>query len=169
MTPALVTVLTTALAPGDFPRASLDYGALAPVLVISGAALLGVLVEAFVPRRSRYAVQVGLALLGLVAAFVVLVVVSVDHQTATAGLKSAGGAVLGSVIIDGPALFLQGAILVFAVLGVLTMAERLGGTGSDAFTPVGSTTPGSAGEALAEKAGAMTSEVFPSPSSPSSA
>ncbi len=163
MTPALVPAALGAvpLAPVDFTPASLDYGALAPILVVGGAALVGVLVEAFVPRRNRYVVQVGLTLLALAASFVVLVLVSVHHQTATAGLKSAGGAVLGAVIIDGPALFLQGTILVFAILGVLTMAERLGGTGSDAFTPMGSATPGSAGEALAEKAGAMTSEVFP--------
>ena len=153
--------MTPSLAAATFTQASLDYRALAPLLVVSGAALVGVLVEAFVPRRVRYATQVAVTLTGLVAAFVVLVLVSTYHQTATAGLAGAGGAVLGAVIIDGPALFLQGAILVFAVLGVLTMAERLGGTGSDAFTPMGSATPGSASEALAERAGAMTSEVFP--------
>ena len=38
----------------------IDYAAIAPVLVVLGAACLGVLVEAFVPRQQRWLVQVGL-------------------------------------------------------------------------------------------------------------
>ncbi|GAA1892293.1 NADH-quinone oxidoreductase subunit NuoN [Lapillicoccus jejuensis] len=150
-----------ALPAATFTTASIDYAALAPVLVVVGTALLGVLVEAFVPRAARYVTQVALTLVGLVAAFLVLVLLSVHHQTATAGVKGSTGVILGSVVVDGPALFLQGTILVFAVLGVLTMAERLGGRGADAFTPMGAATPGSPAEALADRAGAMTSEVFP--------
>ncbi len=52
----------------------IDYGAIAPMLVLFGVACLGVLVEAFVARRWRYRVQVPLTLLGLVAALVALVV-----------------------------------------------------------------------------------------------
>ena len=33
---------------------SIDYAALAPILIMLGVALLGVLVEAFVPRRLRH-------------------------------------------------------------------------------------------------------------------
>ena len=44
--------------------ADLDYAALAPMLILFGAACLGVLVEAFVPRRSRHPVQLSLSLLG---------------------------------------------------------------------------------------------------------
>jgi NADH-quinone oxidoreductase subunit N len=65
------------------------------------------------------------------------------------------------VVIDGPALFLQGTVLVLSVLGVLTMAERFDGVGPDAFTPQGAATPGSAQEALALRVGATTTEVFP--------
>ncbi|WP_295698350.1 NADH-quinone oxidoreductase subunit NuoN [Lapillicoccus sp.] len=162
MIPALGAQYLGAQLPGvDLVPATFNYAALSPILVVLGVATVGVLVEAFVPLRSRYAAQVGLTLAGLVAAFLLLVLLAVNHQTATAGLKVLGGAVLGSVIIDGPALFLQGTILVFAILGVLTMAERLGGVGADAFTPMGSATPGSGQEALALRAGSMTSEVFP--------
>ena len=56
---------------------------------------------------------------------------------------------------------MQGAILLMGVLGVLTMAERFGGVGPDAFTPSGASTPGSATETAAARAGALTSEVFP--------
>ena len=162
MIPALGAQYLGDQLPGvDLVPATFNYAALSPILVVLGVATVGVLVEAFVPLRSRYAAQVGLTLAGLVAAFLLLVLLAVNHQTATAGLKVLGGAVLGSVIIDGPALFLQGTILVFAILGVLTMAERLGGVGADAFTPMGSATPGSGQEALALRAGSMTSEVFP--------
>lgn len=162
----MIPTLAAALIPAQLPTADLvpatfDYAALSPIFVIFGVAIIGVLVEAFVPRASRYVVQVSLTLGGLIAAFLLLVLLAVKHQTATAGLKVASGAVLGSVVIDGPALFLQGSLLIFGILGVLTMAERLGGVGADAFTPMGSATPGSSQEALALRAGAMTSEIFP--------
>ena len=157
----MIAALGAQLPGVDLVPATFDYAALSPILVVLGVALVGVLVEAFVPLKTRYAAQVGLTLVGLVVALLLLVLLAARHQTATAGLKVVGGAVLGSVIIDGPALFLQGAILVFAILGVLTMAERLGGVGADAFTPMGSATPGSGQEALALRAGSMTSEVFP--------
>ena len=97
---------------------------------------------------------------GWSARFLAVVLVAVNNQTSTAGLASGTG-VKGSVVIDGPALFLQGAVLVLSFMGVLTMAERLGGVGSDAFTPMGAATPGSGQEALAVRAGLATSEVFP--------
>ena len=115
--------------PAQFVPATLDYAALLPLLIVFGFALIGVLVEAFVPRTSRYAVQVAITLIGLVGAFLAVVLVAVDNQTSTAGLLS-GTTVKGSVVIDGPALFLQGAVIVLSLMGVLTMAERLGGVGS---------------------------------------
>jgi NADH-quinone oxidoreductase subunit N len=155
-------VIATAVTqlPAQFVPATLNYAALLPMLIVFGFALIGVLVEAFVPRTSRYAVQVAITLIALVGAFLAVVLVAVNHQTSTAGLAEGAG-VKGSVVIDGPALFLQGAVLVLSFMGVLTMAERLGGVGSDAFTPMGAATPGSGQEALATRAGLATSEVFP--------
>ena len=46
--------------------------AITPVVIVLVAALLGVLVEAFVPRRIRHTVQVALAVLALLGAFLVL-------------------------------------------------------------------------------------------------
>ncbi|MEP6628836.1 MAG: NADH-quinone oxidoreductase subunit NuoN [Lapillicoccus sp.] len=154
------------LVTADFTSATINYAAILPMLVVFGFALVGTLVEAFVPRGSRYRVQVVVTLVGLVVAFLAVVLVAVNNQTATAGLfatgaSGAGGSIKGSVVIDGPGLFLQGAVLVLSLMGVLTMAERMGGVGSDAFTPMGSSTPGSAQEALAVRAGVATSEVFP--------
>jgi len=149
-----VTVLAAPMVPAAFKAADVSYGAIAPMLIVIAGALLGVLVEAFAPRRVRHTAQVALALVTLVAAFVVLVTVSTKAT-------NRGGTLAQAVIIDGPSLFLQGAILLMSVLGVLTMAEKFGGQGSDAFTPMGAAVPGSAHEAAALRAGLATSEVFP--------
>ncbi|MGW0432423.1 NADH-quinone oxidoreductase subunit NuoN [Micromonospora sp. NPDC003197] len=93
---------------------SFDYAALAPILIMLGAALVGVLVEAFAPRRRRQLVQFLLGLATLVAALVMVVVNSGK------GLTTAGAA----LAIDGPTLFLQGAILVLAIMALLLVGER---------------------------------------------
>jgi NADH-quinone oxidoreductase subunit N len=134
-----------------FVATKVNYGAILPMLIVFGAAALGVLVEAFVPRSYRYAGQVGVALVGLLAALGA-VVLGRDHQGIT---------LAGAVVIDGPALFLQGTILAMAILSVFAMAERFDSVGADAFTAQGASTPGSAQESAAVRAGATTTEVFP--------
>ena len=136
----------------EFSAVDIDYAAVAPMLIVVAGALIGVVVEAFAPRRSRHGIQVGLAVLTLVAAFVALVVWSRNNLTVTLG---------GSVVVDGVSVFLIGALLLMAALSVLIMAERFGGVGSDAFTPMGASTPGSSQEDVATRAGYATSEVFP--------
>ncbi|HET7659050.1 MAG TPA: NADH-quinone oxidoreductase subunit NuoN [Oryzihumus sp.] len=140
------------LATADFVAAKVNYAAVSPMLVVFGVALVGVLVEAFAPRSRRYAVQVTLSVAGLVGAFVALVF---------AARGNTGSTLEGAVVVDGPALFLQGTLLVLSVMGVLTMAERFDGTGADAFTPMGAAVPGSPYEAAALRAGATGTEVFP--------
>lgn len=143
---------------------SLEYSQLAPMLIVFAVAVAGVLVEAFAPRRARYTTHVGLALGGLAASFVAVV--------ALAGTRNA--AAVGSVAIDGPTLFLQGTILLVAILSVLLFADRgldraaaTAETAStsaftlDAFTPRASAVPGSVAEKEAAKAGAAQTEVFP--------
>ena len=77
-----MTALITSL-PTEFQVAQVDYAAIAPMLIVFGGAIVGVLVEAFAPRSIRYAAQVGLSVVTLVAALVVLVTVSVDAQGIT--------------------------------------------------------------------------------------
>jgi NADH-quinone oxidoreductase subunit N len=134
-----------------FVATKVNYGAVLPMLIIFGAAMVGVLVEAFTPRASRYRTQVGVALVGLVAALVA-VGYGVGHQ---------GSTLAGAVVIDGPALFLQGTILGLSILSMLAIAERFNGIGADAFTAQGASAPGSAQESAAVRAGATTTEVFP--------
>jgi NADH-quinone oxidoreductase subunit N len=97
-----------------FTVPNIDYAALLPMLVLFGAACLGVLVEAFVPRALRAPVQAGLALLALVVSFVT-VVFAAGTQTITAGR---------AVAVDGPALFLQGSIAVLGIAALLLLADR---------------------------------------------
>jgi NADH-quinone oxidoreductase subunit N len=138
--------------PFEFQAVAVNYAAVAPMLVVAGGALVGVLVEAFAPRMRRHLIQVWLTVLVLVAAFVLLVTRSRTNLAVTLG---------GSVAVDGVAVFLQGSLLVLTLAAVLVMAERFGGVGSDAFTPMGASTPGSPQEAVAIRAGYATSEVFP--------
>jgi NADH-quinone oxidoreductase subunit N len=113
----------TALAPGAaqvsmaapaFKLPPMNYPALAPMLILFGAACLGILVEAFVPRARRYPVQLGLALVALVAALLVVVRQS-GKQVLTAG---------DAIAVDGPTLFLQGSIIVLGIVALLLIAER---------------------------------------------
>ncbi len=143
---------------------SIEYGLLSPLLIVFAVAVAGVLVEAFMPRRARYGIQVTLTLGGLLAALAALV--SVYRRTGGA----AGGrlAAVGAVSVDRPALFLQAVILVVAALGVLLIAERAdpaeirsARTGFDAFTAQASAVPGSVAEKVATRTGVMQTEVFP--------
>ena len=140
---------------------SIEYGVLSPTLIVFGVAIAGVLVESFASRRSRYGIQVVLSLAGLVAALAALV-----RTYTTLGAGTGSSAAVGAVAVDRPALVLQGAILLTAVLGVLLIAERRGGSdsaasGLDAFTAQASAIPGSLAEKVATKAGIAQTEVFP--------
>jgi NADH-quinone oxidoreductase subunit N len=131
---------------------SIAYGLVMPMLIVFGAGVVGVLVEAFVPRAARYATQVAISLAGLAAAFVAVVMAADDAKGAT---------LAKAVVVDAPTLFLQGTILVMSVLAVLTMAERFGSREGDAFAPSASSIPGSPYEAATARAGWAQTEVYP--------
>jgi NADH-quinone oxidoreductase subunit N len=139
--------------PGPIAAPSLEYGALAPMLIVFGAALVGVLVEAFLPRSLRFQVQLTIAMAGLLGALVAVV------AYAAKGTKEV--AAQGAVVIDGPTLFLQATVLLLAVGGVFMMAESQVDPAGDAFAPMASATPGSAEERAATIAGWRQTEVYP--------
>ncbi len=146
----------------SIPAPKVEYGQLSPMLIVFGAAVLGILAEAFLPRRARYASQVGIALAGLAGAFVAVIVLATQGY----GTTKSGLLAMGSVALDGPALFLQGVILLAAVVSVLLYAERrldprTDRAGADAFAPQGAATPGSEQEKQAAKAGFASTEVYP--------
>jgi NADH-quinone oxidoreductase subunit N len=152
----------------NLPTPSVEYFLLSPMLIVFGIAIVGVLAEAFLPRRLRYGAQVILALAGLAAAFAAVIVVA--KSVPADGSRT----VLGAVAIDRPALFLQGTVVLVAVLGVIFIAERSQRpvatasaakskvfAGLDSFTPQASAVPGSDTEREAERAGAAQTELFP--------
>ncbi|WP_079431895.1 MULTISPECIES: NADH-quinone oxidoreductase subunit NuoN [Streptomyces] len=149
--------------PADrIPAPHIEYAQLAPTLIVVGAAVLGVLVEAFVPRRSRYHVQVFLAVASLAAAFAAVVALAAGGY----GNTKAHIAAMGAIAVDGPALFLQGTILLASVVAVFTFAERrldprAHGKRVDSFAAQAASVPGSDSEKAAVKAGFTTTEVFP--------
>ena len=145
----------------EFQAPQVDYRAVAPMLIVFGAALLGVLVEAFAPRVYRLAVQLTIAVVALLGGVVAVVVQAITGTPVeTAGVVRSGATVVGSVVIDKPALFLQGTILALALVAALTMAERSVDEGGP-FAPQASAVPGSNAEAIARRAGLVQSEVFP--------
>lgn len=145
---------------------TVEYDLLAPLLLVFGAAVVGVLVEAFCPRGARYRIQLAVTVVAQLAALVATIGVWIDLR-GTAGRI----AVMGSVAVDRPAVFLQGTILVIGVLSTLLMSERqsvrhavpgaVGARGLDAFTPQASAVPGSLAEKQATAAGLVQTEVFP--------
>nr|WSW67488.1 NADH-quinone oxidoreductase subunit NuoN [Streptomyces sp. NBC_00995] len=154
--------VTSAAPDAKFKAPVIEYTQLTPVLVVIGVAVLGVLVEAFVPRRARYYTQVFLTVAALVAAFAAVI----GLAAAGYGTTKAHIAAMGAVAVDGPALFLQGTILLTSLVAVFTFAERRldpesHGSRVDSFAAQAASVPGSDSEKAAVKAGFTTTEVFP--------
>ncbi|MGW7517265.1 NADH-quinone oxidoreductase subunit NuoN [Streptomyces sp. NPDC054796] len=143
---------------------TIEYGQLSPTLIVLTAAVIGILIEAFAPRKVRYGSQVLLSSLALAASFAAVVGLAVSgHGTSKAQIAG-----MGAIAVDGPALFLQGTILLVALVSVFVFAERKlepvshgAGTRGDSFAAQPAAVPGGEGEREATKAGWTTTEVFP--------
>ncbi|MFI6481492.1 NADH-quinone oxidoreductase subunit NuoN [Nonomuraea sp. NPDC050663] len=132
----------------QIPAPTIEYGTLAPLLLIFGAAVLGVLVEAFAPRYLRRSIHLPLTLLGLIGAFALVII-----QT-MAGVPKAAVA-MGAVAVDGPALFIWGVIIVLAFVSVLLINDE------DHFVASAAAVPGSSDEEEAEREGFAHTEIYP--------
>ena len=139
----------------SFTVPDIAWAQLTPVLIVLGAAVVGVLVEALVPRRVRRVVQLTLTLTALAAA-VVAVAALWNGVSDTGGTDVLGG----SLLVDGPTLVLWATTAVLALLAVLVIADRTA-TGEDAFAPQGAAVPGSGYEEAARAAGLEQTEVYP--------
>ena len=85
----------------------LDYALLAPMLIILGAAIIGVLVEAFAKQAIRARLQLAIAVTAIIIAL---------EQIYRIRNRGSSIAAITSVSIDSAGIYLQGAILVFALL-----------------------------------------------------
>ena len=135
----------------DVTAPSISYSGLAPVLIVLGVASAGVLVEALLPRSARWGAQVVLAVGGLAAALVAVVLLA-GRSTTTAA---------GALAVDGPALFLQGTLLVLGILSVLLMAERSVDVGGGAFVAEAALVVGTAADRRMLTSQRSQTEYFP--------
>ncbi|GAA1531434.1 NADH-quinone oxidoreductase subunit NuoN [Streptomyces albidochromogenes] len=162
---AVHSLWTTVAAPGaegGFTAPHIEYAQLSPTLIVVGAAVVSVLVEAFVPRKARYYTQLFLSVVAVTAAFAAVVALAAGGY----GTTKAQIAAEGAIAVDGPALFLQGTILLASLVAVFTFAERrldpdAHGNRVDSFAAQAASVPGSESEKAAVKAGFTTTEVFP--------
>ena len=129
-----------------FTAPVLNYAQLAPMLIVLGGALIGVLIEAFGPRASRHASQLFITVASLVAAFAALL--RVRNQSSV-------DAAMGSVGFDGAGVLLQGTILIIALLSVFLIADQ------ENFTALAAAVPGSSEERESLQLDLRVTEVYP--------
>jgi NADH-quinone oxidoreductase subunit N len=142
------------LAVATIPTPSIEYSQLSPMLVVFGAGVVGLLVEAFVPRALRRQVQLWVSLAALLVAFVLTCVTAASSSIFSGG-KAGNAAAMGAVAVDRPTLFIQGTILLLAFVSVLLIAD------SYAFAGQAAALPGSAEEREGLIAGYSHTEVYP--------
>ncbi|MDR1799796.1 MAG: NADH-quinone oxidoreductase subunit NuoN [Bifidobacteriaceae bacterium] len=139
----------------DATGIAIEWDRLAPVLIVLGAAVVAVLVEAFVPRKARRPVQIILSILAVVASGLMTLMMALapsDYISNTvAGV---------AVNLDPAALYIQLAVATSALLGLLVIADRTV-QGEDAFTPQAASVPGSEYEDQARRAGLVQTDVYP--------
>ncbi|HEU5469926.1 MAG TPA: NADH-quinone oxidoreductase subunit NuoN [Actinophytocola sp.] len=110
--------MLTLVQPAKEALPAINYSAIMPVLIVLGAACIGVLFEAFLPRHQRWGWQVGLTLVAIAAAGVALATYVTDAP-------AEGEVTLASALaVDRPALFLWGTLLALSVGAVLLIADR---------------------------------------------
>lgn len=131
---------------------TIEYGLIAPIATLVIGVLIGILVEAFVPRRSRHSIQVTIALAAQIIALA-FVTVGWDDRP--------GQAVMGAISVDGPTRLIWALLLIFGILAALMYGEMRIGGGSTAFAPQANTIPGSLAEREAIAARQENTEVFP--------
>ena len=129
-----------------FTAPILSYSLLSPILILLGGALIGVLVEAFVSKALRPAVQLTLTL-GSLALSLIQVWRIRGQQSLTAAM--------GSVVIDGPAVLLQASILIIAIISIFLIAD------TEHFAALPAALPGSEEERQALQSGNQITEVYP--------
>lgn len=135
----------------DVTFPAIAWQQLAPIIIVLAAGAIGVLVEAFAPRTSRRPIQLWLTFAALIASFATVVIAAGSFETV----------VDGSAAIDGPGLFLMGAVLLAALLSGLLMAERHVDPSGDAFAARASAMPGSEDERQFTARGYLQTDIWP--------
>jgi NADH-quinone oxidoreductase subunit N len=125
---------------------SLGYLVLSPMIIVFAAAVIGVLVEAFMGKTHRAAAQLTISIGALSLALVQLWRIR-DLSSTTAAVNS--------VTIDKAGIFIQATIVILALIAVLLIADQ------ENFTAQASAVPGSNEEAVALLQKNQQTEIFP--------
>ena len=145
-------MIMSALAPMEISAPTIEYGLLAPVLVIFAGACLGVLAEAVVPRELRRAVQLVVAFASLALALVTTLLNWWSGDEAVVAV--------GSLALDGPTYFMWTILIVFSAASLLMFAETKIENAS-VFAPQAAAVPGTVAEREAIRSRVEHTEVFP--------
>lgn len=141
------------LVPTAISAPHLEYGLLMPLLVIFGAACIGVLVEALAPKDMRFSLQMLVTFLGVALALFFTITNWAGGDTAVVAL--------GAISIDGPTYFLWTIVLAFSAIAFLVFAERRLQGNASAFAPQAAAVPGGREEQEAVAARTEHTEVYP--------
>jgi len=145
----------------DFKTPHIEYGDLSPILILLGVAVVGVLLEAALPRPARYRAQLTLAVVGVVAALAAAVTVFTEFNPGAKSPKAGWTAAEGAFALDGPTMISWVLILVLTLFGVLLFAERRVEGGVTAFAGQAAALPGTEAEREASTLGLEHTEIFP--------
>ena len=136
----------------NFQAPEVHWLSLAPILIVLGGAVLGILVEAFAPAKVRRPMVIGLSILATASACVMLAL-----RWEPVLLKATS---LGEYIEDPLTVAAQSILVIIGFMAVLVMADRTS-VGDGAFAGQPSDRPDSAAEELTERKGYQRSEMFP--------
>lgn len=145
-----------------FQAPVVNWFALAPYLIVFGAAVIGVLVEAFAPARSRRPVQIALLLAAQIAALIMVVWYAARLQSLTSQqIERADVFPAGTALAIEPlSSVIQVILLVASIFASLVMIDRTTAH-QDPFAPSAAAIPGSRYEEDARSQGIEQTEVFP--------
>ncbi|MGB8650266.1 MAG: NADH-quinone oxidoreductase subunit NuoN [Mycobacteriales bacterium] len=139
--------------PTDIQAPSIAYVPLLPILIVFGAATVGVLVEAFLPALHRRTAQVLVAVLGLACALGAVVSLAYDN---TSRLVAEG-----AIAVDGPTLFVQGILCVFGIGSILLLAERRLDQSGGSVVSQAASLPGTRDDLQLAESTHVQTEVYP--------
>jgi NADH-quinone oxidoreductase subunit N len=142
----------------DIQSPSIAYAALAPMLLVFGAAVIGVLVEALAPAAQRRTLQLVVAAAGLVGAFVAVVLLWGD-RTGDGGVGQLTAE--AAIAIDGPALFLQATLAVLGLAGIMLLAEQRLDSSGGAVVSKAAVLPGSREDVALSESATVQTEIYP--------
>ena len=145
-------MIPLSLQPLEITAPHIEYGLLAPVLVIFVGACVGVLAEALVPREMRRVVHMVITPVSLAIA---LAATLLNWASGVKGLVA-----VGSLAIDGPTYFMWTILIIFSGAALLLFAETKIENAS-VFAPQAAAVPGTPAEREAIRSRMEHTEVFP--------